>query len=192
MGTEVKIIDFGFSRRVHTPQSLTSRCGTPHYVAPEILKNIPHDESSDMWSVGVIVFLILVGYLPIMKDTQSELFQEIRTGNWKFQEEDWEHISGEAREFVTRCLNVDPEQRWTVEEAIGSAWINAEADDDDSLSSARSTNMVSLRQRRSALRMHTTPVIWEDSDEGDNPMKTGSEAQDSDSNIATEEEDGEE
>ncbi|CAJ1943006.1 unnamed protein product [Cylindrotheca closterium] len=187
--TEVKIIDFGFSRRVHTPQSLTSRCGTPHYVAPEILKNIPHDESSDIWSVGVIVFLILVGYLPIMKETQSELFQEIRTGNWKFQEEDWEHISQEAKDFVSKCLNVDPEQRWTVEEALESPWINADADD-QSIASAISTSMQTLRQRRSALRMHTTPVIWEDEEGGDNPINSVMNAHDSD--IEEEDEDAEE
>jgi len=176
--TEVKIIDFGFSRRVHTPQSLTSRCGTPHYVAPEILKNIPHDESSDMWSVGVIVFLVLVGYLPIMKETQSELFQEIRTGNWKFQEEDWEHISKDARNFVSKCLNVDPEQRWTVEEALESPWIHADADD-SSIASAISTSMETLRQRRSSLRMHTTTVIWEEDETGDNPVNKPMNSHDS-------------
>lgn len=124
-----------------------------------------------MWSVGVIVFLTLVGYLPIMKETQSELFQEIRTGNWKFQDEDWEHISKEAKDFVSRCLNVDPEQRWTVEEALESPWIRAEADD-ESIASAISTSMQTLRQRRSALRLHTTPVIWEDEEDGDNPKNS--------------------
>jgi calcium/calmodulin-dependent protein kinase I len=125
-----------------------------------------------MWSVGVIVFLLLVGYLPIMKDTQSELFQEIRTGNWKFQEEDWEHISPEARDFVTRLLHVDPEQRWTVDTAIESPWIHAEATDDPALSNF-STSMDTLRQRRSALRKLTNPVIWEDEEVGDdNPIKS--------------------
>lgn len=132
-----------------------------------------------MWSVGVIVFLVLVGYLPIMKETQSELFQEIRTGNWKFQEEDWEHISKEARDFISKCLNVDPEQRWTVEEALESPWIHADADD-ESIASTISTTMQTLRQRRSALRMHTTPVIWEDEDEGDNPISNVMNAADSD------------
>lgn len=147
-------------------------CLQPHYVAPEILKNIPHDESSDMWSVGVIVFLLLVGYLPIMKETQSELFQEIRTGNWKFQEEDWEHISAEARAFVARLLNVDPEQRWTVEEAIESPWIHSEANDDPGLANL-SGSMDTLRQRRSALRKLTNPVIWEDEQlDDDNPIKS--------------------
>lgn len=141
-----------------------------------------------MWSVGVIVFLVLVGYLPIMKETQSELFQEIRTGNWKFQEEDWEHISKDARNFVSKCLNVDPEQRWTVEEALESPWIHADADD-SSIASAISTSMETLRQRRSSLRMHTTTVIWEEDETGDNPVNKPMNSHDS---VIIEEEEEEE
>ena len=58
----IKVCDFGFARRVHTPESLTSRVGTPTYVAPEILKNVPHDHRVDLWSIGVVVYIILVGY----------------------------------------------------------------------------------------------------------------------------------
>lgn len=100
------------------------------------------------------------------------MFQEIRTGNWKFQEEDWEQISPEAREFVKRLLHVDPEQRWTVDTAIESPWIHAEAKGDPALSNL-STSMDTLRQRRSALRKLTNPVIWEDEELGDdNPIKS--------------------
>ncbi len=59
----VKICDFGFAKRVHMPQSLTTLCGSLFYVAPELLKNHPYDESADMWSVGVIIFFLLAGYL---------------------------------------------------------------------------------------------------------------------------------
>ena len=61
--TSVKICDFGFAKRVHMPQSLTTLCGSLHYVAPELLKNHPYDESADMWSVGVVIFFLLAGYL---------------------------------------------------------------------------------------------------------------------------------
>ena len=59
----VKICDFGYAKRVHVPQSLTTLCGSLHYVAPELLKNHPYDQSADMWSVGVIIYFLLVGYL---------------------------------------------------------------------------------------------------------------------------------
>lgn len=59
----VKICDFGYAKRVHMPQSLTTLCGSLHYVAPELLKHHPYDQSADCWSLGVIIFFLLVGYL---------------------------------------------------------------------------------------------------------------------------------
>jgi serine/threonine protein kinase len=116
-----------------------------------------------MWSVGIIVFLVLVGYLPIMKETQTELFAEIRTGKWKFNLDDWKNISSDARDFVKNLLNVDPEQRWKVDEAIESPWICNSAE--ESLLTGLSTSIEFLRDRRASLRKHATPVIWEN--EGD-------------------------
>jgi len=156
----VKVTDFGFARRVHTPQSLTSRCGTPTFVAPEILKNIPHDQSADLWSIGVIVYILLVGYAPFMKDSQAELFQQIRTGNWDFHRKDWENISKEALEFVQNLLVVDPAQRWTVDDALRCAWIHDP--DVDITKRDLMTSIDTLRKRRSRLRDFAVPVVWED------------------------------
>lgn len=163
----IKITDFGFARRVHTPHSLTSRCGTPTFVAPEILKNIPHDQSCDLWSIGVVVYILLVGYPPFMKDTQAELFQQIRTGTWGFLEEDWQHVSNEAKDLVKNLLVVDPAQRWTVEDALRSAWIsepNVESKNRNLMSS-----MNSLRERRARLRsaQFDNAVYWESNDNGE-------------------------
>ena len=63
------------------------------YVAPEILKNIPHDDRVDLWSIGVVTFVLLVGYPPFLEDNQSALFEKIRTGEWEFIEGDWRFMS---------------------------------------------------------------------------------------------------
>jgi serine/threonine protein kinase len=163
----IKITDFGFARRVHTPQSLTSRCGTPTYVAPEILKNIPHDQSADLWSVGVIVYLLLVGYPPFMKDTQAELFQQIRSCDWKFPKNDWQNISKDAKDLIEHLLVADPLQRWTADEALNCAWIL-----DDRTSSTPvdlMTAIESLRERRARLRQFANPVVWQ-KDEDSSPV----------------------
>jgi serine/threonine protein kinase len=71
--TDIKISDFGFACRVRSPQSLTKRCGTPSYVTPEVLKNIPYDQSADMWSVGVTLYFLLCGHQPFADENQGEM-----------------------------------------------------------------------------------------------------------------------
>jgi len=140
----IKVADFGFAKRVHTPQSLITRCGTPTYVAPEILKNHPHDESVDMWSVGVIMYVLLVGYPPFMEENQKVLFRKIRMGTYEFYEEDWSDISSSAKELIQSLLVVDPIHRMTVGEALRHPWILHE--DDEMLS--RNSLMGSLGEIR--------------------------------------------
>ena len=123
---DIKLADFGFACRVHTPQSLTTRCGTPTYVAPEILKNIPYDQSADMWSVGVILYVLLVGYPPFASENQNVLFQKIRTADFSFRESDWSGISEDAKELIKNLLVVDPLQRWTAKRSLQCKWFAAD------------------------------------------------------------------
>ena len=157
--SHIKVADFGFARRVHTPNSLTSRCGSPTFVAPEILKNIPHDQSADLWSVGVIIYLLLVGYPPFMKETQAELFQQIRTCDWKFYQEDWENISPDSRELIENLLVVDPEQRWTASKALECSWLQDGTIEDNEVDLTASIK--SLQDRRARLRQFSSPVQWQ-------------------------------
>jgi len=119
----LKISNFKFSRRVHTPQSLITRCGTPTYVAPEILKNHPHDEMVDMWSVGVIIYVLLVGYPPFMEERQKDLFRKIRQGEYGFDGKDWKKISKSAKKLIKSLLVVDPSHRMTAKKALTHKWI---------------------------------------------------------------------
>jgi serine/threonine protein kinase len=97
---------------------------TATYVAPEILKNVPYDQSADMWSVGVVLYVLLVGYPPFADSNQSVLFQRIRTGDYVFHEEEWKGISEDAKDLIRHLLVVDPQQRWTAKQALQSVWIN--------------------------------------------------------------------
>lgn len=145
----IKLADFGFACRVHTPQSLTTRCGTPTYVAPEILKNIPYDQSSDMWSVGVILFVLLVGYPPFASENQNVLFQRIRTADYTFREADWKNISPEAKDLVKHLLVVDPIQRWTAKMALDCEWLKVdEAEVDKTDLSGGVVKKIRERKRR--------------------------------------------
>jgi serine/threonine protein kinase len=147
------------------------------------LKNIPHDQSSDLWSVGVVVYILLVGYPPFMKDTQAELFQQIRTGSWDFLKEDWEDISSEAQELVRNLLVVDPEQRWTVKQALQCAWLKSFSMDKSTNVDLMVSSVDDLRDRRARLRRGTQfnkAVYWEGNDINANPVEAGMKANDND------------
>jgi len=119
----IKLGDFGFAKRVHTPMSLISRCGTPSYVAPEILKNQPYDQSCDMWSVGVVLYVMLCGYTPFMEENQNKMFERIKMVDWTFDPEDWSGISDEAKALINGLMCASPHRRLTAKQALRSTWI---------------------------------------------------------------------
>ena len=119
----VKIADFGFAKKVYSPQSLTTQCGTPGYVAPEILEGIPYDNRADMWSVGVILYILLGGYPPFIENNQRDLFRKIRKGEYEFHEEYWGTVSTDAKELISHLLTVDPSRRLTAKDALENKWI---------------------------------------------------------------------
>ena len=82
----IKLADFGFATRVYGPKSLTKQCGTPFFVAPEILLKKKYDTQVDMWSVGILVYLLLSGDLPFVGRNQRQLFKAIVSGQFEFQD----------------------------------------------------------------------------------------------------------
>jgi len=125
--SEIKIADFGFAKKVLTPNSLTTQCGTPGYVAPEILEGIAYDTKSDMWSLGVIVYILLGGYPPFIEQNQRELFRKIRKGHYEFHEEYWGSVSDDAKDLISCLLTVQPAKRLSAEEALNHKWMRLDS-----------------------------------------------------------------
>jgi len=157
--TSVKICDFGFAKRVHMPQSLTTLCGSKHYVAPELLKNHPYDESCDMWSVGVIIYFLLAGHLPFNKRDQQDLFQLIRLGRYSFDTKYWAGISDEAMDLIERLLEVDPASRATASDAMESEWIQG-LDDDALIENELRESLNGITETRASIRSSVRQVQW--------------------------------
>ena len=123
---DVKISDFGFAKRVLYPYSLRTQCGTEGYVAPEILEHRPaYDVQCDMWSLGVVLYIVLGGYRPF-RGTSQEMMKQIRYGEYKFHKRYWKDISDDAKHLITRMLTVNPALRITATLALQSDWILGE------------------------------------------------------------------
>jgi len=119
---EIKVADFGLSTRISRPHSLTTKCGTPSYTAPEILRGEPYGKSVDLWSVGIILFIILSGYHPFPETSDAENNTLIIRGCYSFYEKYWQDISFDAKILVGDLINVIPHRRLTAFEALNSSW----------------------------------------------------------------------
>ena len=125
--TSIKIADFGFAKKVTKPNCLSTLCGTQAYVAPEVLNLMAkgYDERADMWSIGVVVFILLGGYPPF-EGPIEELANIILKGEFEFEELYWNHISDEAKDLIAALLQMNPDKRLSAEEALQSDWMMAE------------------------------------------------------------------
>ncbi|KAI9779602.1 MAG: hypothetical protein M1839_007267 [Geoglossum umbratile] len=118
---DLLIADFGLSRIMDEEQFhvLTTTCGTPSYMAPEIFKKTGHGKPVDVWAIGVITYFLLCGYTPFDRDSNLEEMQAILVADYKFEPvEYWRGVSENARDFVRECLTIDPTQRMTAHQAL--------------------------------------------------------------------------
>lgn len=123
----MKISDFGFAKKVLHENSLTTMCGTAHYVAPEILdeKVQGYDQRCDVWSLGVFAYVLLGGYPPF-EGVLGNLADEILSGTFEFHDEYWSEISKSAKDMIAGMLVVDPAKRITVSQALSCPWMEIE------------------------------------------------------------------
>ena len=121
--TKVKLADFGCAKQVHLENSLTTVCGTEAFVAPEIIEFHPaYDVQCDMWSMGVLLYLLLGGYRPF-RGTGDECLEKVRYGMYKFAPKKyWDPISNDAKQLIAAMLTVDPARRITAAEALDMPW----------------------------------------------------------------------
>jgi calcium/calmodulin-dependent protein kinase I len=128
----VKIADFGFAKRIvdpNKPNCLSTQCGTPNYVAPEILEGTPYGCTCDMWSLGVIVYCLLGGYPPFVENNQRNLFRRIRKGQYEFDPRYWGEVSQDAKDMIAGLLCVNRDDRLTADGILANKWVNLGADE---------------------------------------------------------------
>lgn len=107
----VKIIDFGLSRHDDTDFGIMeTKVGTPYYVAPEVLRR-EYTNTCDIWSIGVITYILLCGYPPFYGDSDTQIFESVRVGKFDFPSPEWDDVSQAAKDFVMDLLLKEPTRR---------------------------------------------------------------------------------
>ena len=118
----LKVADFGFAAYA-SGSSLSTQCGTPNYVAPEIIRNEKYGCEVDMWSVGVLTFVLLGGYPPFHHDNQKELFRRIKNADYQFDPQYWDPVSDDAKDFIRKLLVPNPKNRLSAAQAMRHPWL---------------------------------------------------------------------
>jgi len=122
------VTDFGLSKSVENEGDLMkTACGTPAFVAPEILRQERYDSQVDMWSLGVILYTMLCGYPPFIAKNLPALYRIIKSGDVKFDRRYWKKISPEAKDCVCGLLTVDAKKRLNPVELLKHNWLNLKA-----------------------------------------------------------------
>lgn len=124
--SELLIADFGLSRIIDQEKFhiLTTTCGTPGYMAPEIFKKSGHGKPVDMWAIGVITYFLLCGYTPFDRQNSMDEVHAILNAEFVFGPvEYWGSVSETAKDFVSKLLTADPNQRMTAVEALQHSWL---------------------------------------------------------------------
>jgi calcium-dependent protein kinase len=118
----IKIIDFGASKKFNRKSKIRDFVGTPYYIAPEVIKGT-YDEKCDIWSCGVILFLMLTGTTPFDGVSENEIFKKVEKGIPQEKLDMLKNSSEEANNLIIRMLDLDPKKRMTAKEALESNWI---------------------------------------------------------------------
>ena len=122
--------------------------GSFGYAAPEVMMKLGHGKPVDMWSLGVITYTLLCGYSPFRSENLPDLIDECRNGRIVFHERYWKDVSKEAKTFISRLLQPDPEKRATSEEALMDIWVTGKTATDHNILPDLRAFMAKARLRR--------------------------------------------
>merc|ERR1712228_747178 len=127
--SNIMIIDFGLAGDC-TDAPLTTPCGTAHYVAPEVLSSKPYNSKADIWSLGVIIYMLLCGFPPFFdaQGNQKRLYKLIKLGKYRFPTPYWDYVSEQAKDLIKNLLQLDPVKRYSAKQVLKHKWIDKSGD----------------------------------------------------------------
>ncbi len=117
----IKIIDWGCAKNFNKNEKLTNKDGTPYYIAPEVLEG-NYDEKCDIWSCGVILYIMLCGYPPFDGESEEEILDKVKKGSFEFPKEEWKNISKDAIDLIEKMLTFESNKRISALECLRHNW----------------------------------------------------------------------
>jgi calcium-dependent protein kinase len=152
----IKLIDFGLSKILKGSSVMSTRVGTPYYISPDVLSG-NYNKACDLWSAGVILYILLSGYPPFAGATDSATMQMVRNGVFSFSRPEWISVSLGAKDLISNLLVIDPADRYSVEQALHHPWIHQL----DELSEVPlSIDIGSLRAFVGMLKLQKTVIMY--------------------------------
>ena len=145
---QIKIIDFGLTRKLKPGEDVRILFGTPEFVSPEVISYEPVSAASDMWSVGVVCYVLLSGLSPFMGESDVETFANITGLNYDFDDEAFEHISEDAKDFIHKLLVKDQRRRLKALECLKHPWLDHRDTDKRSRKEINTDKLKSFLMRR--------------------------------------------
>jgi len=118
---DLKLTDFGLSA---VAKEMSEVVGSPYYIAPEVLKG-KYDKKCDLWSLGVMLYIMLCGQFPFYGDTNKEVFKKVLKGRVQFKEKPWKSVSSNAKSLIRKLLEVDPAKRYSAKKALANKWFGS-------------------------------------------------------------------
>ncbi|XP_052903259.1 myosin light chain kinase, smooth muscle-like [Anopheles moucheti] len=145
---EIKIIDFGLAQRLCASNPTRVLFGTPEFIAPEIINYEPISVQSDMWSIGVICYVLLSGLSPFMGDNDVDTFSNITRAEYDFDDEAFDLVSDEAKEFIAGLLRGRQEERLNAQKCLQSEWLSLKSGDNIGINQIRTDKLKKFIIRR--------------------------------------------
>ncbi|KAI2663803.1 Calcium/calmodulin-dependent protein kinase type 1 [Labeo rohita] len=154
--SNIMISDFGLSKIEDSGSVMSTACGTPGYVAPEVLAQKPYSKAVDCWSIGVISYILLCGYPPFYDENDAKLFEQILKAEYEFDSPYWDDISDSAKDFISHLMEKDPCLRYTCEQALQHPWISGDTALDRNIHESQAFNATAVVRHMRRLQLSTS------------------------------------
>ena len=154
----IKIIDFGLSA-FKTEAKMQDRIGTAYYIAPEVLRGT-YDEKCDIWSAGVILYILLSGSPPFFGNTEQSILERVQSGRYSFSAAVWKNVSKDAKDLIKNMLFFVPSMRWSAQQVLDSDWIRTNAVTDKSDLPALEATLSNIRKFRGQQKLGQAAMLY--------------------------------